>query len=355
VLPGLIDCHVHVFAYPQVAGFSESEATVWATNYVQTALRGGVTTIRDLAAPWDAIFALRDAIERRWIVGPRMRVAGKAITMTGGHGHDGGTVEADGPIAVKRAARQQLKMGADLVKLMASGGVATAGELPTSWQLDLEEMRAGVEEAHKRGKPASAHAHATAGIKNAILAGVDCIEHGVYLDDEAIDLMLKNDVALSPTLSVYARIVQGAEAGLVPPYRAEKASALKDAHTESFRKALAAGVRITLGTDAVSLHHPLGDVALELELWVKHGMRPQAAIQAATRVAAGVCQVDQEVGTLEPGRGADILIVEGDAVADIKALRNVRRVLRKGVTVHDALAGGATVGLVGPPVVRNPW
>ncbi len=355
VLPGLIDCHVHVFAYPDIAGFSESEATVWATNYLQTALRGGVTTIRDLASPWDAIFALKKAVESGWIVGPRMRVAGKAITMTGGHGHDDGTVEADGPVEVMRAARQQLKKGADVIKLMASGGVATAGELPTSWQLEMEEMQTAVLEAHKRGKPATAHAHATSGIKNAILAGIDCIEHGVYLDDEAIELMLKNDVALSPTLSVYARIIGGAEAGLVPSYRAEKAIKLIDAHAESFRMALAAGIRITLGTDAVSIHHPLGDVALELELWVKNGMKPLAAIEAATRVAAGVCQVDQEVGTLEPGRQADILIVEGDALADISAINNVHRVLREGVTVHDASAGGATIGLVSPPVVQNPW
>jgi imidazolonepropionase-like amidohydrolase len=355
VLPGLIDCHVHVFAYPHIAGFSESEATVWATNYLQFALRSGVTTIRDLASPWDAIFSLRRGVEDGWIVGPRMRVAGKAITMTGGHGHSDGTVEADGPIEVMRAARQQLKKGADLIKLMASGGVATAGELPTSWQLEVEEMRAAVNEAHKRGKPTSAHAHATTGIKNALLAGIDCIEHGVYLDDETIELMVKNDTALSPTLSVYARIIQGANAGLVPAYRAEKAVKLIDTHAESFRKALAAGVKITLGTDAVSIHHPLGDVALELELWVKNGMKPGDAIEAATRVAAAVCQVDQEVGTLQAGKQADILIVEGDGLADISTINNVRYVLRNGVTVYSALAGGATVGLVSPPVVQNLW
>jgi len=355
VLPGLIDCHVHVFTYPLVSGFSEAKATVWATNYLRTALRAGVTTIRDLASPWDAIFALRDAVEEGWIVGPRMRVAGQAITMTGGHGYDDGTVEADGPVAVMQAAREQLKKGADLIKLMATGGVATFGELPTSYQLEMEEMHAAVQEAHKRGKPTSAHAYATAGIKNALLAGIDCIEHGVYLDDESIGMMVKNDVALCPTFSVYARIIQGGKAGLVPQYRVQKAAKLMESQGESFRKAVAAGVKIVLGTDAVSVHHPLGEVALELELLVENGMAPLAAIEAGTRSAAEVCQVDQEVGTLEPGKKADVLIVKGNALADIGAAQKVSRVLRDGITVYDAAKERLLEGMIGRPVLKNPW
>ena len=355
VLPGLFDCHVHVFTYPLVSGFSEAKATVWATNYLRSALRAGVTTIRDLASPWDAIFALRNAVEDGWIVGPRMRVAGQAITMTGGHGYDDGTVEADGPVGVMRAAREQLKKGADLIKLMASGGVATFGELPTSYQLEMEEMQAAVQEAHKRGKPASAHAYATAGIKNALLAGVDCIEHGVYLDEETIEIMVKNGVALCPTFSVYARIIQGGKIGLVPEYRVQKATKLMESQGESFRKAVAAGVKIVLGTDAVSVHHPLGEVALELELLVQNGMTPLAAIEAGTRSAAEVCQVDQEVGTLEPGKKADVLIVSGDALADIAATQNVSRVLRDGITVYDAAKEPLLEGMIGRPVLKNPW
>ena len=339
VLPGLIDDHVHVFMYPEEAGFTETEATVWATNYLQTALRGGVTTVRDLACRWNAIFDLKKAVNDQWIVGPRILAAGKGITMTGGHGYRSGTVEADGPAAVTRAARQQLKNGADVIKLMATGGVGTpGGELPQHTQLSLEEMRAGVEAAHNAGKPATAHAHATLGIRNALQAGVDCIEHGIYLDDETIEWMLEHDVALSPTLSVYRRIIQAGEKGLVPAFRVPKARAVVEPHATSFRAALEAGVRISLGTDAVALHHPLGDVAYELELWVDNGMLPAAAIEAATRVTAEVCQIDQEVGTLEPNKRADILIVEGDVLADIRALYQVRRVLRDGRVLHDALA-----------------
>jgi imidazolonepropionase-like amidohydrolase len=355
VLPGLVDGHVHVFTYPQVTGMTEAEGTAWATNYLRLALRGGVTTIRDLASPWDAIFGLKRAVAEGWIVGPRLRVAGQAITMTGGHGHNWGTVEADGPVDVLRAARQQLKKGADVIKLMASGGVATRGELPTSGQLEMEEMQPAIREAHKRGKMATAHAYATAAIKNAVLAGVDGIEHGAYLDEETAGLMAERGVVLSPTLSVYQRILQGGEVGMVPAYRVPKAQALIEAEARAFCLARESGVKIALGTDATSLHHPLGDAALELELWVQHGMSPLEAIESATRLAAEACQVDQEVGTLEAGKLADLVIVEGDALADIKAIHRVRRVLRDGVTVYDIEREESLGGTVGQPVVQNPW
>ncbi|HSJ58594.1 MAG TPA: amidohydrolase family protein, partial [Anaerolineae bacterium] len=253
VLPGLIDGHVHVFTYPHNAGFTEAEATVWVTNYLRSALCAGVTSVRDLSSPWDAIHAVKRGVEEKWIVGPRMRVAGRAIAMTGGHGYNEGVLEADGIIGLRRAAREQLKHGADVIKLMATGGVATPGELPTSWQLEVDEMRAAVQEAHKRGRPATAHAYATGGIKNALLAGVDGIEHGVYLDDDVIERMLEQGTFLSPTMSVYHRIIEAGKVGKMPAYRVEKAKRLAEVHGATFRRAMEAGVKISMGTDAVSL------------------------------------------------------------------------------------------------------
>lgn len=336
VLPGLIDVHVHVFMFPLEAGFSQADATVWATQYVRSALRAGVTTIRDLACAWDAIFSLQRGLNEGWVLGPRLLAAGQALTMTGGHGHNGGAVEVDGPIEAMKAARRQLKKGADVIKLMATGGVGTpGGELPTTIQLNEDEMAAAIREAHKAGKPATAHAHGTEGIKNALRAGVDCIEHGVFLDAEAIEMMLERNVALSPTLSVYRRIIEAGEKGLVPAFRVPKARAIMEAHAESFRQALAAGVPIVLGTDAVAKHHPLEDVTLEMEIWVELGMEPLAAIESATREAARVCQLGRDIGTLEAGKVADILIVEGNAISNITALRDVRQVFRAGEIVFQ--------------------
>lgn len=356
VLPGLIDVHVHVFMYPWEAGYSESQATVWATNYLRTALRAGVTTIRDLASGWDAIFALKRGVVEGWITGPRLLAAGQALTMTGGHGHNGGAVEVDGPVAAMRAARRQLKKGADVIKLMATGGVGTpGGELPTSMQLNPDEMAAAVTEAHKAGKPATAHAHGTEGIKQALRAGVDCIEHGVYLDDEAIELMLRDNVTLSPTLSVYWRIIEAGAVGMVPAFRVPKAEATVKHHAESFRRAVAAGVKIALGTDAVALHHPLGDVVYELELWTRNGMKSQTAIESATREAARVCQLEHEIGTIEEGKIADLLIVEGDVLAEMGNLRNVRHVMRAGQTVYEERDGGGHRCSPLPNAVAKPY
>lgn len=351
VLPGLIDTHVHVLSLPRRGGFTEAEAALWGTSCLQAALRAGVTTVRDMGGQFEAIFGLRKAIRAGWVVGPRLLTAGRALCITGGHGYDVFSVEADGPEGVTRAARQQIKAGADLVKLMATGGAGTPGVLPTSCQLSLEEMRAAVVVAHEAGKPAAAHAHANRGIKNALLAGVDSIEHGIFLDGEAIELMLRDDVVLSPTLSVYVRILEGGKAGIVPDHVVRNSIPLVEAHFESFRKAMEAGVGVVLGTDGGTRHHPIGDVVLEMELWVRAGMKPRAALESATRLAARACRIDQEVGTLEPGKQADLLIVEGDALADITAINRVRRVLRDGVTVYDAAADDQTTRLVGAPVL----
>jgi imidazolonepropionase-like amidohydrolase len=353
IMPGLIDTHVHVFVETQNRKLSDAAASVWALNYVQTALRAGLTTIRDLGAQTDAIFGLRQALNEGWAVGPRLLASGRGICMTGGHGWTNLSVEADGPDGVRRAAREELRRGADAIKLMATGGAGSPGELPTSVQLTVEEMRAAVEEAHKAGKPAVVHALAAEGITDAVLAGADSIEHGVFLDERGIELMLKHDVALCPTISVYPRVVERGRAGGAAEFYIRNSAAVAGPHFESLRRAVAAGVKIVFGTDSTRLYNQLGDIASETELMVRAGMTPLAVIESATRVAAAMCRLDG-LGTLTPGAIADVLIVDGDATADIAALGAVRRVIKGGVMVHDAACGAATPGLVAKPIAR-PW
>lgn len=350
VIPGMIDGHCHVLAPAFRQSMDEGGAALWGVNAIQGCFAGGVTTVRDLGTQYRAIFALKKAVENGTIVGARVLTAGAAVAMTGGHAWDFKvSAEADGPDAVMRLAREQIKYGADVIKVMATGGAATAGEKTTSCQLTVEELRAAIGVAHDAGKPTTTHAHGTRGIRNSILAGIDCIEHGVYFDDETIELMLKHDVALSPTLSVYSRIIDGGKTGLTYPHMVEKAEEIVGPHAESFRNCLKAGVRIMLGTDAGSKYHPLGDVAYELELWVGHGMSNKAALEAATRVSARECHIDDRVGTLEAGKLADIVILGGNAIEDIGAVRDVRRVLRNGVTVFDATVEKSP-GLVADPI-----
>jgi imidazolonepropionase-like amidohydrolase len=350
VMPGLIDSHVHIFHEAQLLKLSESAAALWGANYVQSALRAGLTTIRDLGAQTGAVFGLRRAVREGFTVGPRVLACGTAICMTGGHGWANLSGEADGPDGVRKLARQQLKAGADVIKLMASGGAGTPGELPTSVQLGPEELRAGVEEAHKAGKPAAAHALATQSIINSIEAGVDSIEHGVFLDERCLELMIARDIALCPTISVYPRIVERGRAGGEGGFVIEKSVGLIEPHFESLKRAVAAGVKIVYGTDSATLYNPLGDGEAEMALMVKAGMTPLAVIASATRIAAEACGIDDLVGTIEPGKLADITIVRGDASRDIAALRHVEAVFRDGVEVYRS-GEGPSSALVARPIL----
>jgi imidazolonepropionase-like amidohydrolase len=336
VMPGLIDTHIHIFHETKLRGLSDSAASLWALKYIQVALRGGVTTIRDLGAQTDAVFGLRRGLASGWAEGPDVLACGRAICMTGGHGWANLSVEADGEEGVRRAARAQLKAGADVIKVMASGGAGTPGEKATSPQLSVAELRAAVEEAHAAGKPASAHALATQGIRNSIEAGFDSIEHGVFLDADCIERMLKRDIALCPTISVYPRIVERGPAGGEAQFVIDKSLPLIERHFDSLRRAVAAGVRIVFGTDSTTLYNPLGDIGLELELMVRAGMSPVAAIVSATSAAARMCGIADRVGTLAPGMVADVLLVDGDATADIGALDRVRLVLKRGRGAYAA-------------------
>jgi imidazolonepropionase-like amidohydrolase len=340
LMPGLINAHMHIMldAGPDpISKLNEqtfSPALLAAVTRGEKMLKGGITTARDLGGFRYGELALRDAFARGDFAGPRLLCAGSLITMTGGHGWNIG-IEADGPDEVRKAARQNLKRGADCIKLMATGGVLTAGVEPGSAQLSEEEMRAGVEEAHKVGKRTASHAQGTEGIKNAIRAGIDTIEHGIFLDEEAIEMLLKRDVVFVPTLAAPYQIVRAGEAKGVPAFAVEKSLRVMDAHRRSFEWALSAGVTIAAGNDGGTPFNDSHDVITELRLMVEYGMSPLAAIRAATWGSAKALGLSEETGTLQPGKWADCLVLEAgaDPLTDITSLSRVWMVLKQGKVV----------------------
>jgi imidazolonepropionase-like amidohydrolase len=276
LLPGFIDSHIHICVDgspdPVASAVSESQtmATLKAANFARQTLLAGVTSVRDMGGRNGIDLGLRQAINAGLIPGPRMLVSGQLICMTGGHGWQLG-LEANGVDEVRKAAREQIKAGVDIVKLMATGGVMTPAVEPGSEQFTEEELRAGVEEAHKAGKKTATHAMGTRGILNALRAGIDSIEHGVYLDDEAVSLMVAGAVPMIPTLSALFNIERkGIEAG-IPAFAVEKTLKVKPFHLESIRMAREAGVRIAMGTDAGTPFNLHGDNLGELKLLVDHG------------------------------------------------------------------------------------
>ncbi|HEY8823529.1 MAG TPA: amidohydrolase family protein [Candidatus Limnocylindria bacterium] len=346
VLPGLIDMHMHLMGgdakeakalgYDTLNYGGLSTLVVRCVLNARAALMRGVTTIRDVAAPSEAIFSVRRAIESRWIPGPRIFATGRAISMTGGHAWDIGclVMEADGVDGVRKAARDQLKLGADGLKLMATGGAGTAGERVYDVQLTVEEMRAAIDEAHKKGKWVAAHATGTEGVMRAIEAGIDSIEHGLMLDDAIVKAMVERNVYYDPTLDVYARIAERGEETGTAPYMVAKAKAALEAHRRSFKLAMQAGVKIVTGSDSGGIVWPVADVAAEVKRMVDLGMSAPKALIAATRTSAESLGQLNSFGTIESGRWADLVIVEGNPVADITALSRVLAVYKGGERIR---------------------
>jgi imidazolonepropionase-like amidohydrolase len=250
--------------------------------------------------------------------------------MTGGHGWNMIGREADGPDDVRKAVREQLKAGADVIKIFATGGVMTPGVDPHSAQLTLDEVRAAIEEARKAGRRTAAHAMGSDGIANSLEAGITTIEHGVFLTDALCQRMARDGVALVPTLiAPHAIAAGGLDAG-IPEYAVRKSLAVGDQHLEGFRLALRHGVPIAAGTDAGTPLNPHGTLVPELALMVKGGMEPRAAVQAATAVAARALGLEHETGRIAPGLAADLLAVEGNPAERIQALGEVRLVMTHG-------------------------
>jgi imidazolonepropionase-like amidohydrolase len=237
------------------------------------------------------------------------------ITMTGGHGHFIGR-EADGPAGVRQATRAEIKAGAHFIKAMATGGVLTPGVVPTQTALQPDELEQVAREAHNAGRRAACHAIGNEGIKNAIRAGIDSIEHGFYLDDEALELALDRGTVLVPTLIAVNQIVNNGKTGAMPAWVVEKAESESGHHRESFAAAVRSGMKVAAGTDAGTPFNPHTYLPQELALMVDYGMRPMEAIVAATRNAAENLDLAPDVGTLEVGRLADIVVVDGDPSSD---------------------------------------
>ncbi|MEN1975355.1 metal-dependent hydrolase family protein [Cellulomonas sp. P4] len=350
LLPGFLDCHVHVSSLPGADALAtvlapESLLTLRAVPHLAATLDAGVTTARDLAG---ADSGFREAVEQGLVRGPRLQVAIRILSVTGGHGDwrtvDGVALDtgpgagavADSPAEFVRAVREVIRQGADWVKVAATGGTGSPRSTPESGGLSEAELRAVVEEAARHGGVGvAAHAQGAAGIAAAVRAGVRSIEHGYLVDDATIDLMGERGTWLVPTLATLTR--PGAAGA--PPWVEAKRRALREQAGERLHAALTAGIPVALGTDAGVVAH--GSNLAELALLVEHGLSPAAALVAGTSGAARMLGLDDQVGTVAPGRRADLVLTDVDPLTSIAALadpRRVRLVVQDGRVVKDTLA-----------------
>jgi len=349
VLPGLMDMHVHITSEnsrtTELDRFKENAADIALDGvvYAQRTLLAGFTTVRDLGSAFNTDIALRNAINAGKVPGPRIFAAGKAIASTGGHGdptngmadylRQGGSGPtegvADGVADAVQAVRQRYKDGADVIKITATGGVLSIAKNGMNPQFSEEEIRAIVETARDYGFTVAAHAHGTEGIKRAIRGGVASIEHGTFLDDEAMRLMKERGVYYVPTISAGQYVYERArEPGFLPELVRPKALAVGPQIQKTFAKAWKAGVPIMFGTDTgVSAH---GQNAREFALMVDAGMPAMAAIRSATSVPAKFLGIDARVGSIAVGKQADLIAVPGDPLADISAMQRVNFVMKEG-------------------------
>src|SRR6266705_1764119 len=358
ILPGLIDTHVHfMLEYPDVLRSLLTPHSLrlhQAIPRMRATLAAGITNVRDAGG---TPAGLKMAVERGIIAGPRMQVAITLISQTGGHGDgfypccvdigffgvrflDKPNGVADGVEEVRKAVREVLRAGADWIKLATTGGVLSTADAPTSSQLTVEEIATAVYEAAAQEKRCMAHAQSMQGIKNALLAGVTSIEHGVYLTDELIDLMLEKDAYLVPTLVAPLAVIKFSQdhPDLLPAMMAMKAVSVVEAHQKSFRKAVEAGVKIAMGTDSGVGRH--GENGQELQLMVENGMTPMQAILASTSQAAQLLHLEKNLGTLEVGKLADVIVVEGDVLSNISKIANpanIKLVLKAGQAAKNLL------------------
>jgi imidazolonepropionase-like amidohydrolase len=335
LLPGLINCHVHLCLGAEadpVRPLREEPLGLTAIKALLRAretARAGVTTVRDLGGREYVEIAVRRAIQEGLIDGPRIVAAGRPVCMTGGHGHWLAR-EADGPDDARKAVREQLKAGADVIKIIATGGVMTPGVEPGSPQLTLDEMRAAIEEASRAGRRTAAHAMASSGISDAIAAGITSIEHGIYLTEEIVAHMRRDGTFLVPTLNAPAAIASGGLAAGIPDFMVRKSEVVVPAHVASFQLAHRAGVRIAAGADSGTPLNFHGSLLPELTLMVKYGMTPLEAIRAATVTAADCLGLGEVTGRVAPGYAADLIAVAGDPAERIEALADLKLVLVSG-------------------------
>lgn len=349
VLPGLMDMHVHLLseigpdARTEVLQVTTSMQALKGEMHAKRTLDAGFTTVRDLGGKPEAIYALRDAINNGYVPGPRIIAAGSALSATGGHGDiDGVKAElltlwtpetiCDGPYDCRRATRYAIKYGADWIKVTATGGVLSDTATGTDQQMTDDELREIVDTAHGLGVKVAAHAHGTDGINAALRAGVDSVEHGSFLDRESIRLFKQTGAYLVPTLSPGYKIPAMMDGN---PFFTEaikaKARAASAASKANFGSAYKAGVKIAFGTDSAVTRH--GDNADEFAMLVENGMTAMDAIRSATVVAAELLDMSETLGTIEPGKMADIIAVDSSPLDDITALEDVSVVIKDGQQV----------------------
>ena len=347
ITPGLIDCHVHLrndgVADPRAQSAADTDGTaiLRAARNATKSLNGGITTVRDCGCRNHITFSLRRAVAEGICKSPRLVLSGMMICMTGGHGWQLG-LEADGPDAVRRAARQQIKAGADNVKLIASGGILTPGTEIGAPQFTVDEMCAACEEAHAAGKTCCAHAHGTQAIKNAVRAGVDSVEHGYLIDDEGIELMIKRGTYLVATSAAVRNVVKHGTAAGIRPDVVRKATSAIERHVDGFRRAHKAGVKLAMGTDTGVPFTDHGNNLDELVYLVEMGVPVLDAFTAATIDAARLLRIDDRVGSLEVGKLADFVVFDKDPLKDISIVQNkenIRRVVVGGEIMVDRDAG----------------
>ena len=337
IMPGMFNCHIHALSTPIAA----PESLNWETSgmfalrglrHLQQHLQSGVTFVRDMNGRKLAEVDLKNALQQGLFAGPNYYIARQCLCMTGGHGSNTGR-ECDGPVDCMKAAREQIKGGADFVKIMATGGV-NSDTRPEFSQLNLEEMTAAITEAHRAGKKTATHAHGKAGIKTAVLAGIDSVEHGSYIDDECIELMLQRGTALCPTLSThYFTMKFGTEAG-IPPWKVEKGMRAAEAQHIGLEKAWKAGVPVTIGTDAGTPYNPHWGTYMEFVLFVEDmGFDPMDTLVAGTIRSAQLCGVNDWTGSITPGKHADFIVLKENPVQNIRTLGEVEQVYKDGTLV----------------------
>jgi imidazolonepropionase-like amidohydrolase len=355
VMPGLIDCHVHISNGPnpdpiiplkELSTFS----AIRAASFAREMLMRGITSFRDAGAVGHVSIGLQQAIDAGFVVGPRIVACGQYISMTGRDSWGKFRPEIDNSMEVqitgadeaRRAAREQIRRGAKCIKLMATGLVGSdAMRGPTDQQLTEEEMRAAIEEAHNAGLHAFSHAHSAEGILNALRAGVDSIEHGSALTEEAVEIMLARGVYLVPTLSLDSLVQRAGVDGPFPQYFVERSAMIRELRRASVKLALERGVKFAMGTDCGGVpwvRH--ADGAAELDAMVNAGLSPLGAIVAATSNAADLLQL-HETGRIAAGALADLIVVEGDPSEDVRVLQDpdrIRLVMKDGVVYRDTLS-----------------
>lgn len=342
LLPGFIDAHTHItfepnFGYQELGVSIPKEALIGAKN-ARVTLEAGFTTIRNVGARGFTDVALRDAINEGLVPGPRMLVSGPALSITGGHcdqnllpfeWHATSEGAADGIEAVQHKVRENIKYGADVIKVCATGGVLSKGDDPRASQYTLEEMKAIVADAHRLGRKVAAHAHGAQGIAWAAEAGVDSIEHGSYIDDNAIRIMKEHGTYLVPTQYLGDWMKENAARIGLPAMYAEKMKTVTAAMRQNITKAIQSGVKIALGTDAAVYPHGLN--AHEFEVYTRLGMTPLQSIQSGTLNAADLLGWSDRIGSIEQGKFADIVAVDGDPLKDITLLQHPVMVMKGGV------------------------